>query len=172
MYEHLPPRFNFDDVGDFHEKFHLDNVTHHQVKPREVPPDVLEFRINFMLEELGEFIEAVGGRLDLSEWVVGGARSIRVTIPEDAKIDHEKAFDSLIDLVYVAMGTAHFLGYPWQMGWRLVQRANMAKVRAKADASDSLRGHALDVVKPAGWTPPNIERLLGRFGWFNEGVTQ
>jgi predicted HAD superfamily Cof-like phosphohydrolase len=162
----------FDDVGDFHERFGLDNTSWHTVGPREVPADVLEFRLNFLLEELTETIKAAGGHFkpefeppELSEDGVPTLIGMRVVVPGDNKIDHAGVFDGLIDLVYVAYGTAHFMGYPWTKGWRLVQRANMAKVRANADASNSLRGHALDVVKPEGWKAPDIAGLLKRYGW-------
>jgi predicted HAD superfamily Cof-like phosphohydrolase len=132
---------NFDDVGDFHEKFGLDNVTHHGPGPRDVPADLLDFRRKFLQEELDEFDR---GR----------------EAGDDAQM-----FDALMDLVYVAMGTAHLMGYPWQDGWARVQAANMAKVRAAADGSDSKRGSAFDVVKPEGWRPPDIDGLLEQVGF-------
>lgn len=130
---------DFSDVGEFHQKFGLHHFVQGPVP--EIDPDLMEFRIKFMQEELDEFKEGV----------------------EEG--DHAKMFDALIDLVYVALGTAHFQGYPWQHGWDRVQAANMAKVRAKADGSDSKRGSAFDVVKPPGWTPPDIEGLLEQFGF-------
>lgn len=133
---------NFNDVGDFHEKFGLDSVTHQGVAPRDLPYEVYLFRASFMREELSEFQDAV------------------------ALGNQAKAFDALIDLVYVAMGTAHLMGLPWQMGWSLVQRANLAKARATgADDPRSVRGHALDVVKPEGWQAPDVEGLLFQLGW-------
>lgn len=132
---------NFNDVGVFHEKFNLDNVTFRGSGPREVPEDLLEFRRKFMQEELDEFVEGL----------------------EEG--NHAKMFDALLDLVYVALGTAHLQGYPWQIGWLRVQQANMAKVRSKPDGSDSKRGSAWDVVKPEGWQPPDIEGLLRSGGW-------
>jgi len=134
---------NFDDVGIFHAQFGLDNTTFtaHGIGPRDVPADLLEFRAKFLQEELDEFNEGV------------------------AESDHAKMFDALIDLVYVALGTAHLQGYPWQEGWDLVQAANMAKVRAAKDGSDSKRGSQWDIVKPPGWTPPDIEGLLESHGW-------
>ncbi len=127
---------NFDDVGDFHEKFDLDNVTHRGAGLRMMPPDLMNFRIKFLHEELKEFEDA---------WVDG---------------DVPKMFDALLDLVYVAMGTAHLLGLPWQRGWDEVQRANMTKVRATADGSDSKRSSPWDVVKPPGWTPPDLDTVI------------
>lgn len=162
MYSH-DTKTNFDDVGDFHQKFGLDNTTHHDIGPRtELDESIIPFRIKFLLEELEEFCEAVGYYIAENE---NGTLTVYPSLAARGKIDHAQAFDALIDLVYVAMGTAHFLGYPWQMGWRLVQRANMAKVRAQKDASDSKRNSSFDVVKPPGWTPPNIDRLLARIGF-------
>lgn len=129
-------RSNFDDVGDFHEKFGLDNVTHRGAGTRRLDESLLWFRTRFLNEELREFTEAI------------------------VADDPAAMFDALLDLTYVAMGTAHLLGFPWQEGWDEVQRANMTKTRAAADGSDSKRGSSFDVVKPLGWTPPNIAGVL------------
>jgi hypothetical protein len=65
----------------------------------------------------------------------------------------------------VVFGTAHLNGYPWQEGWDLVQQANITKERAAADGSNSKRGSSFDVVKPEGWTAPDINGLLLKKGW-------
>lgn len=143
---------NFDDVGMFHAKFDLHRVDEYArmgsvvlpesgIGPQPVDTDLLEFRTRFLEEELTEFKEGC------------------------AQGDDAKMFDALLDLVYVAMGTAHILGYPWNAGWDLVQAANMAKQRAAADGSDSKRGSRWDVVKPAGWEPPDIDGLLREHGF-------
>ena len=74
--------------------------------------------------------------------------------------DLEGCADALIDLVYVAMGTALMMGLPWEKLWNEVQRANMAKRLAKPDGSDSKRGSPLDVVKPPGWVGPDHSAAL------------
>lgn len=133
---------NFEDLGLFHTKFHLGVVDdRHPPGPREVPKELLEFRRGFLLEELEEFFMA----------------SHNDDIVEMA--------DALVDLVYVVLGTAHMLGLPWQELWDEVQRSNMAKVRAKADGSDSKRGTAFDVIKPPGWTPPDLRSILIKYGF-------
>lgn len=158
------------DVGKFHRRFNLDHtLSPHGVGPRELTPELLTFRTKFMREELHEFEEAA------------------------AAGDHAKMFDALLDLVYVAHGTAHLLGYPWDAGWREVQLANMAKVRCALDHKfikspvddpenlcvhvmlnglclrpqheHSLRGNVHDVIKPPGWEPPNIAVILWALGW-------
>ena len=126
---------NFANVKAFHEKFDLLRPD----LPTLLPADVLEFRVKFMHEEINEFTEA------------------------HAAGDLATAADSLIDAVYVVMGTAVMMGLPWQLLWDAVQQANMQKVRAidaYHSASTTGRGHAQDVVKPVGWKHPDIKQLL------------
>lgn len=97
--------------------------------------EAFDYRSNFLQEELNEFKEAV------------------------VKGDRVKAFDALLDLVYVAHGTALFLGVTpgkWAAGMEAVHAANMSKVRALR-AEDSDRGSTLDVVKPLGWVGPETK---------------
>ena len=131
---------DFRDVGVFHQKFGLDNVIFNPIGPREVPADLMEFRLKFLKEELKEFEEGL------------------------AENDEAKMADALIDLVYVALGTAHIKGYPWTQLWAEVQGANMAKERA-VRSDQSARGSTWDVIKPAGWRPPDIKGILKKFGW-------
>lgn len=147
---------NFSDVGDFHDRFGLHRVDlsdDSTVGPQDVTDDLRAFRRTFLLEELREYFEAHGIKLHVTEeW-----DSVR-------EINHAKAFDALIDLVYVALGTAHLEGYPWEEGWELVQQANMKKIRATRP-EQSKRGSTFDVVKPEGWTAPDIEGLLVWYGF-------
>lgn len=122
---------NFRDVSAFHFKFGL----YYNGPPKQLSDTMQAYRIGFMQEELNEYTDAC------------------------ATGDMEKQFDALLDLVYVAMGTAVLHGFPWQDGWAEVQRANMAKVRA-THASQSKRGTQYDVIKPPGWTGPDIGRVL------------
>lgn len=151
---------NWADVGRFHSKFGLDTPLNRGVGPRCFDAELMRFRIKFMLEELKEFIAGCG-------WVLANDDdgNLIIIAPNRSVIDHAQTFDALLDLVYVALGTAHLMGYPWQEGWKRVQQANMQKVRAKEDGSDSKRGSSFDVVKPPGWTPPDIESLLIAYGW-------
>lgn len=128
---------NHADVAIFHERFGFDNTIFGSPGPRKWDPELLKFRINFMYEELKEFI--------------AGA--------EDQ--DHAQMADALIDLVYVALGTAHVLGYPWQALWEDVQRANMAKVKGVTKRGNETH----DVTKPEGWEPPRTREILKRYGF-------
>lgn len=165
---------DFDDVGEFHDKFGLDNTTYEDCGPRtQLDPDLLVMRLNFLLEELVESVKAAGAHFEPlwdydPEDERGQIVGMRVVLNEreglPKGIDHPELFDGLIDLVYVAYGTAHLLGYPWAAGWERVQEANMAKVRAQS-ADQSTRGSTYDVVKPPGWKKPDIEGLLQQMGW-------
>lgn len=133
---------DFTDVGDFHRKFGL-HTSDDAPGPTgaENDAELINFRIKFLSEELEEF--ELGWDQD----------------------DHAQMADALIDLVYVAMGTAHLLGYPWEQLWSDVQAANLAKERAASDGSNSKRGSSFDVVKPEGWTPPDTAAVLRRNGF-------
>lgn len=120
------------DVIAFHAKFGLPPVS---AGPTMLPPELQAFREKFMQEELNEYKEAV------------------------AEGDMENAFDALLDLMYVALGTIYLHNFPLDAGWAEVQRANMSKVRVSR-AEDSKRKSAFDVVKPEGWEPPNHAPLL------------
>lgn len=122
---------NFHDVIDFHNKYGL--VYTGKVRP--LDKSTQAYRIHFLEEELNEFIQSAN--LDDT---VGMA-------------------DALIDIVYVAMGTAYMMGLPWQKLWDEVQRTNMNKIRA-TDANQSKRKNLLDVIKPEGWEPPNLKAII------------
>lgn len=133
----------YTDVGAFHSKFGLDTGVHgamvSKVAPNLLPLDVQQFRTKFMLEELDEFAQAYVDN------------------------DLAKAADALVDLVYVAMGTAHLMGLDFNQHWRVVQVANMLKERATgADDPRSTRPHVLNVVKPAGWVAPDHAPILAK----------
>ena len=82
-------------------------------------------RFRFMSEEIEEFVDA-GIKGDM----VGVA-------------------DALADVIYVALGTAHQMGLPFQAIWDHVHRANMRKVKG-----ETKRGNSIDARKPEGWVPP------------------
>lgn len=153
----------FKDIVEFHEKFGLSPVDDPGHK---LPRDLTGFRLNFLLEELLEYADAVDFNLCLNEH---GFKFIRKY--GDSGIHPEKAFDGLIDLVYVALGTAYLHNFPFDEGWSRVHAANMKKVRASgASDSRSTRKHSADIVKPAGWVAPRLDDLLKAGG--DDGETK
>lgn len=70
----------------------------------------------------------------------------------------EELIDALVDLVYIAIGTARLCNYDFDVHWAEVHRANMTKERGP-----SKRGHDFDVYKPEGWVAPSHTQ------YFNKG---
>ena len=129
------------DIKEFHEKFGLE----YQGKPRLLIEEMKKFRLLFLKEELLEYERAFSG-VDFADY---------------ADVTHclEHALDSLVDLVYVAIGTAYLHGFDFREAWRRVHEANMKKERA-VHIADSKRGSMFDVVKPKGWEPPSHKDLV------------
>lgn len=69
--------------------------------------------------------------------------------------------DALVDLVYVAKGTAVHVGLVgcWHELWAAVHAANMTK-----DSATTARVK-WDAVKPEGWRPPSLRPILDAAGY-------
>lgn len=156
---------NFQDVGDFHAKFDLPHVGDGKV-PHGLDTSTFGYRYKFLLEELAEYADA-----QAAPGVAAATRELMKEIdvhlsllPIDRdKVDLAASLDALIDLNYISCGTAHLSHLPFDAGWAEVQRANMTKERAtSALDARSKRGHSLDVVKPKGWRPPDLEGVIRR----------
>lgn len=97
----------------------------------------ITFRLNFLDEELCELFDAIQAG------------------------DRVKAFAALLDLVYVAQGTALYMGITpaqWDAGMRAVHDANMVKVRAADGIATKI------ISKPEGWVGPEA-RLKQILAW-------
>lgn len=142
-----------EDVRAFQQKFgQLCHAT-----PGHLTKRKLKERVEFLLEELREFADAAG-------LIILGADGSAELSVELNEFDHDQELplqaDALVDLVYVAKGTAVMLGLPWGELWDDVQRANLAKERGVGP-----RGHLVDCVKPPGWEPPKTELILAQAGY-------
>ncbi len=123
---------NFDDVGNFHEKFDLPNTTHDVPGPTNDEDKLIAFRLKFLLEELQEIVEGCGYCVAHVSDPSGSSHLEAVKKPHGS-VNHANVFDGLLDLAYVTFGFAHVMGYPWQEGWDEVQRANITKERCGID---------------------------------------
>lgn len=121
----------FKDLEEFHKKFGL----HQLDNPGFLPDDYMMFRIQFLMEELIELMKACHTK------------------------ELDEAFDALIDLTYVALGTAHLMHLPFEEGWKEVHSSNMKK-ELQHEHNKSKRGFCIDVVKPPGWVPPNLKKFF------------
>jgi len=113
------------DVTDFLNKFNLQKLDQPGFHP------MLKQRVEHLLEEASE---------------------LQVAIDESNK---EELIDALLDVVYIAIGTAVLCGFDVEAHWNEIQRANMSKERGITK-----RGHAFDVCKPANWVGPDHTTIL------------
>ena len=114
------------------EEFHEKYDLAYRGVSRHLSKEEKEFRIRCLNEELLEYSRAN-------------------TLTEE--------LDAIIDIVYFAIGTAYRHGFSFYDGWKEVHRSNMEKVRA-ASKKESKRDYELDVVKPEGWTPPDLKEAV------------
>ena len=134
------------DIKDFHEKFGLG----YDGPPTTSTRELHDYRTRFMEEELDEYEKA---------FMEG---------------DLEGQLDGLVDLLYVLLGTALMHGFladegpkhdspllssRFEEAWNRVHAANMKKERVER-ADQSKRGTIYDVIKPEGWTPPDLSDLV------------
>lgn len=130
----------FELVGEFHRKFGFpvageDGNLPHLLDDEHAQTDVAKFRRKFLLEEFNEFCSA------------------------QEEGDLLQIADALVDLVYVALGTAHYYGLPFDELFAEVQRANMDKVRVESE--DDYKGRSkFDVKKPVGWKGPDLGLII------------
>ncbi len=145
-------------VADFHRAFGYPVRTVPQV-PSE---DEIRLRLRLIAEEFVELLQAhdVTGfnsqRLDEAEnHIFAFINEARLGPIE---VDLADAADALADLDYVIAGTRLQYGIPGRAVFDEVHRSNLAKAGGKHDEHGKLQ-------KPEGWTPPDIESVLRKYGW-------
>ena len=119
------------DIDAFHKKFKFEKNDKVGIPDNN---ELVNFRTSFLVEELAEYTQAI------------------------TKKDAAGALDALVDIVYIALGTAWLFNLPFEKAWQEVQKANMSKIRTKSKSKK--RGTSFDVVKPKGWRPPDIEQVI------------
>ena len=118
------------DIFDMHSKYGLHGwIETHRGNP-ELMKKFLEFRINFLEEELIETRDAVRAS------------------------DPEEIVDGLIDLCVIAIGTLDAFNIDAQKAWEQVQTANMAKEVGVKESRPNPLGLP-DLVKPKNWKAPS-----------------
>jgi predicted HAD superfamily Cof-like phosphohydrolase len=130
----------FQDVMHFHTKFNLPSAQPgaHYRRPQLLNSTEYMYRFAFLKEELLEFAESHGNA------------------------DLEGAADALADLVWVALGTAHYMGLPMDEIWEEVRRANMDKILAAPNDSMHKRGAVETIRKPPDWKAPELMPIIDR----------
>ena len=121
------------DINDMHRKFGVHEWVSEQLVAgdKEKLQKFLEFRLNFLQEELDET----------------RAAAIMDKNPEEI-------VDGLIDLCVVAIGTLDAYGVDAHKAWNEILRANMEKEVGVKESRPNPLGLP-DLIKPEGWVGPS-----------------
>jgi predicted HAD superfamily Cof-like phosphohydrolase len=130
------------DIDNFHKKYGFEKNEKVDIPDNS---ELINFRTAFLMEELAEYTNAI------------------------TKKDTAGALDALVDIVYIALGTAWLFNLPFEKAWNEVQKANMSKIRAKDKTGK--RGTKFDVIKPKDWKAPNIEKIIEEEREINENFS-
>jgi len=130
------------DIDNFHKKYGFEKNEKIDIPNNS---ELINFRTAFLMEELAEYTNAI------------------------TKKDAAGALDALVDIVYIALGTAWLFNLPFEKAWNEVQKANMSKIRAEDKTGK--RGTKFDVVKPKDWKAPNIEKIIEEEREINENFS-
>ncbi len=80
--------------------------------------------------------------------------------------DDEQALDALIDILVVTIGAIHSMGADAEGAWKEVMRTNFAKI--DKDTGKVRKREDGKVLKPVGWTPPDLKPFLKKSSSFNK----
>jgi predicted HAD superfamily Cof-like phosphohydrolase len=72
--------------------------------------------------------------------------------------DPVETLDALLDILVVTIGAIHSMGADGEGGWKEVMGTNFAKV--DKETGKVRKREDGKVLKPVGWTPPNLEPFL------------
>jgi predicted HAD superfamily Cof-like phosphohydrolase len=122
---------------------------------------------NLIYEQVREFHKTFGAKIGTEPSLMSfEEQNLRIALMEEELQEYVKAlqdgdmvtaYDSLLDLLYVTVGSLISHGFPLQEGFDEVHRANMTK--RNIDGTVSYREDG-KVIKPPTFTPPNLERIL------------
>ena len=129
-----------DDIETMQDKFGTLDWIFDNKKDKEKLKTFLEFRINFIQEELDETKKAF------------------------ETLDGEELVDGLIDLCVVAIGTLDAFGVDAYKAWDEVLKANMSKKVGIKEGRPNPLGLP-DLMKPEDWKAPSH---AGNHGIFND----
>ena len=72
--------------------------------------------------------------------------------------DRVEQLDALLDFIVVTTGAIHSAGFDGEGGWNEVMRTNFAKI--DKDTGKVRKREDGKVLKPVGWTPPDLKPFL------------
>jgi len=72
--------------------------------------------------------------------------------------DQLETLDALVDILVVTIGAIHSAGYDAEGAWKEVMKTNFAKI--DRETGKVRKREDGKVLKPTGWTPPNLTPFL------------
>jgi predicted HAD superfamily Cof-like phosphohydrolase len=73
-------------------------------------------------------------------------------------VDMVETLDALLDIIVVTIGAVHSAGMDGEGGWKEVMGTNFAKI--DKETGKVRKREDGKVLKPVGWTPPNLVPFL------------
>ena len=146
------------DIHDMHTKFGVREVIE-KLEPAKLLK-FLEFRLNFLQEELNEARMAYENLVDIQGKEIHPS-SREALIRENG----DGVVDAMIDLCVVAIGTLDAFQVDAYEAWARVHEKNMEKEPGIKPERPNPLGLP-DLIKPAGWTAPTHEDNIGLLGKF------
>jgi predicted HAD superfamily Cof-like phosphohydrolase len=68
-----------------------------------------------------------------------------------------EALDACMDMMWVILGYCYMQGYDVEGAWKEVARSNLAKINP--ETGKVIKNENGKVMKPDGWTPPQLEQF-------------
>ncbi|HEY9664810.1 MAG TPA: nucleoside triphosphate pyrophosphohydrolase family protein [Allocoleopsis sp.] len=102
---------------------------------------------------------ALGVRLVQEEWSHETLSALSQFSANPTLENLVEVADGITDTIYVLCQLARALGIPLNQTWEEVQRSNMAKVMPDGSVRRREDGK---ILKPEGWTPPDIWEVLNK----------
>jgi len=140
------------DIARFHEKFGLEQNNSKVAVASEQQPDG---------DMLDNWLSKNRDKMTIEEWelrhlrLADEAEEYAEAVEDE---DDEETLDALVDIMYIALGTAYRRGWDFAEAWKRVHTANMEKQRG--NPTNSKYGSGFDIIKPQGWNGPDHSDLV------------
>lgn len=72
--------------------------------------------------------------------------------------DEVETLDACMDMIWVILGYCYLKGFNIEGAWEEVKRSNLAKI--DFETGKVIRREDGKILKPEGWTPPNLESFV------------
>ena len=89
---------------------------------------------NLIVEEFNEYVQALNTR------------------------DEVEQLDACMDMIWVILGFCYMKGFNVDAAWAEVARSNIDKINS--ETGKVIKNAAGKVMKPEGWTPPNLKDFV------------